>query len=131
MNVRLLAAMIVICCTACKNSTETETESDSDTNSAATEMPFDKQKWNTKDGYDYPFRPKIVNHLIKKENLAEFKKLKKDELIEMLGQPNRTDSLYLFYTITENRAGIMMLSSKTMVIKMRPDNTIETVRIHE
>jgi hypothetical protein len=89
---------------------------------------FDKTKWRTKDDNDYPYRDKMLNDLITNVKL---KGLKKDEIIDLLGQPDRSDSSYLFYRIAQTRIGFFPLHTKTLVIKLTMDGTVEWRKIHE
>ena len=90
---------------------------------------FDKIKWRTKDGRDYPYRNGMLNDLVYNQKL---KGLKKEEVLNLLGQPNRTDSNYLFYTIYQEFLGDIPVPvhTKTLVIKLAQD-TVEWRKIHE
>jgi len=62
----------------------------------------------------------------------KLKDLKKEEVIEMLGAPNRTDNGHLFYSIaTETIANVFPLHTKTLVINLTKDSTVEWRKIHE
>jgi hypothetical protein len=90
---------------------------------------FDKIKWVTTDGRDYPHRDKMLKDLIDNYKLHG---LKMDSVINLLGPPTRTDSLYLFYLIKQKRiANIFPLGTKTLVIKFKEDSTLEWRKIHE
>jgi hypothetical protein len=91
---------------------------------------FDKVKWATVSGRQYPYRNKMIKDLI--ENVP-LKKLKKEEVIDLLGQPSRTDNGYLFYTVAQEFLGntYWPLYTKTLVIKLRADSTVEWRKIHE
>jgi len=88
---------------------------------------FDKIKWQVKEDKDYPYRSKMLEDLISNHPL---KGLKKDELIDILGLPDRTDSSYLFYRIAQKRIGVFPLSTKTLVIKLNKDGTVAWRKIH-
>ncbi len=90
--------------------------------------PFDKAKWKIKSGDDYPYRDKMYKYLITNDTL---KGMKKSELLDFLGAPNRTDSNYLFYEIAQKRLGFFPLHTKTLVIKLVDDSTVEWRKIHE
>ena len=92
------------------------------------EITFDKTKWLTKDGLDYPYRNKMLQDLIINKKL---KKLKKEEILELLGQPDRIDSAYLFYRIAQQRLQFFPLHTKTLVIKLTNDDKGNSVMIHE
>lgn len=94
----------------------------------ANEKKFNKIKWGTKDDKDYPYRDKMLDDLISNVNL---KGLKKEEVINMLGQPDRIDNSYLFYRIAQKRMGFFPLHTKTLVIKLTSDSTVEWRKIHE
>ena len=57
--------------------------------------------------------------------------VKKDELVNLLGPPTRTDSSYLFYLIVQERFGFLTLHTKTLVIKLADDSTVTWLKIHE
>ncbi|RTY89131.1 hypothetical protein [Flavobacterium sp. GT3R68] len=92
------------------------------------EMAFDKTKWNTKNDMGYAHRNDMLNDLIINKKL---KRLKKEEVLEMLGSPERSDSQYLFYKISEKRIGLFPLHVKTLVILISADTTANKVMIHE
>ena len=77
---------------------------------------------------DYPYRNKMLKDLIASDTL---KRLKKEEIINMLGEPDRIDSAYLFYPIAQERLGFFPLHTKTLVIKLSNDSTANSVMIHK
>jgi hypothetical protein len=91
-------------------------------------MKFDKTKWSTKTGDDYPYRNSMLNDLVYNIKLKGFKK---DSVLNLLGAPNRVDSNYLFYNISRERINVLTLHSKTLVIKLDKDNTVAWRKIHE
>lgn len=90
---------------------------------------FDKIKWGTKEGNDYPYRNNMLKNLVYNQKL---KGLKKEEVMQLLGEPSRTDSNYLFYTISRSYFGDLPVPfhTKTLVIKLNHD-TVEWRKIHE
>ena len=88
---------------------------------------FEKIKWQVKKDNDYPYRRDMLDDLVQNYTL---KGTKKTALIDLLGQPDRTDSNYLFYRISQNRIGFFPLSTKTLVIKLAGDSTVEWRKIH-
>jgi outer membrane protein assembly factor BamE (lipoprotein component of BamABCDE complex) len=89
---------------------------------------FDKAKWSIRDGKQFPFREQMLDDLIANQKL---KGLKKQEVLDLLGEPSRVDSNYLFYNIKrEYFADLIVLRSKTLVIKLMND-TVEWRKIHE
>lgn len=78
------------------------------------------------DGKDYPYRKQMLDDLISNQQL---KGLKKDSVFHLLGQPDRTDSNYLFYRISQKRIGFFPLQTRTLVIKFTND-TVEWRKIH-
>jgi hypothetical protein len=88
---------------------------------------FDKIKWLTKENTDYPLRNEMLKNLIDSVTLNG---LKYSKLIDLLGQPDRTDNGHLFYLISQQRMGGFPLSTKTLVIKLTSDSTVEWRKIH-
>ena len=96
----------------------------------ASELAFDKTKWTTKEGKDYPYRAKMLNAIIYDDSIRT---LKQKEILNLLGEPSyyRDDSSFLHYRINETRLGPWILHTETMVIKLTTDSTIEWIRVHK
>jgi hypothetical protein len=117
MQINSLLPLFLLFCFSCKNK--------SDQNS---QEKFDKVKWSIKYGTKYPYRDKMLNHLVYNIKLKGFKK---DSVLNLLGEPNRTDTNYLFYTVAQQFLGDgIPLHTKTLVIKFAND-TVEWRKIHE
>lgn len=108
--------------------TATEEESENQEMKPDRELAFDETKWKTKEGSDYPFRDKMLNDVIHNDSIRS---LNKDEILFLLGEPDRSNENYLYYMITRKRLVLWTLHSKTMVIKFDEDNDIEWIKIHE
>ena len=54
----------------------------------------------------------------------------KTEILNLLGEPDRSTEGHLYYTIKQTRIGAWPLHTKSMVIKLSSD-TIEWIKIHE
>lgn len=89
---------------------------------------FDKNRWLVKDGQDYPYRSEMLEDLM---NHPELRKFDKDQVLDLLGKPDRVDSLYLFYRIDQDRLGPWPLHTTTLVIKLSGDSTLNKVMIHK
>ena len=57
--------------------------------------------------------------------------LKRDEILELLGEPTRVDTNYLFYRVSQKRLGLWPIHTKSMVIQLAEDSTVNWVKIHE
>jgi hypothetical protein len=62
---------------------------------------------------------------------SNFRKLKKPEVLNLLGEPTRVDTNYLFYRVQEKRFGLVPFHTKTMVVKFTGADSIEWIRIHQ
>lgn len=58
------------------------------------------------------------------------KGLRHDSLINLLGQPDRIENGHLFYNIHRKEIVSFTLSTKTFVIKLTKDSTVEWRKIH-
>lgn len=95
---------------------------------AGIEMKFDKTKWGLKEGQDYIYRNQMLDDIVYNDTI---RLLNKDEIINLLGNPDRTNEVYLYYLITQKRLGSWPLHTKTMVVKLSDDNSIDWIKIHE
>jgi hypothetical protein len=89
---------------------------------------FDLSKWNTDHDPASPQRNKMIKDLIAGKKL---KHLKKDQIISLLGPPDRVDSVYLFYKITQQHLGFFALHTSNLVIKLSDGSKENAVMIHE
>ncbi|UOK41487.1 MULTISPECIES: hypothetical protein [Flavobacterium] len=126
MRIQLLALCFILSCLSCKNSDDGNLQEENQ--SSEKTITFDKTKWNTKDGQDYPYRDKMLTDLRANDKL---KKLNKSQVLALLGQPNREDKNYLFYTIAQERLGFFPLHTKTLVLRLSDKSMVEAVLIHE
>lgn len=126
MKIYLGLFVLVLTCLACQNTEKTNPiEWQKETRKV---MSFDKEKWAVKSDAAYAYRAMMFQDLIDSKRL---KQLKKAAVLELLGTPDRTDSLYLFYTILQKRALFFPLQTKSMVIKLKENDSVEWVKIHE
>ena len=120
--------LILFCCIACTNDRVKYTE-DMQTKPESA-LAFDKTKWQTKEGKDYPFREKMLNDLLYSDTIRT---LNKTQILTLLGEPSwdRENKNFLYYMITQKRVFSWPLHTRTMVIKLRENDTIEWIKIHE
>ena len=122
MQKSILFILFAVCCLACNNNKNNKQAQQTG------EIPFDKTKWAVKQGPDYPHRDNMLNDLMYGHELHD---ISKDSLTSMLGQPSRTDSLYLFYRIAQKRIGFFPLHTTTLVFKLHPDSTVLWIKVHK
>lgn len=98
------------------------------TEELATEISFDQEKWRLKKGEEYPFREQMLKDIVYNDTV---RKLSKEELIALLGEPNKINEGHLYYRISQTKLGFWTLHTKTMVVKLSEDTNIEWIKIHE
>lgn len=92
------------------------------------EITFDQTKWRIKEGLAYPYRNQLLNSIVYNDTVRS---LNKDEILDLLGEPDRKNNGYLYYLISQRRLGFWPLHTKTMVVKLSENNTIDWIKIHE
>ena len=122
----ILIVLLFVFCFGCKSDREENIENQKKNQDI--EIVFDKEKWKTKDGKDYPYRDKMINGIVYNDTI---RMLNKEQLLDLLGEPDYIREEHLYYRIKETRIGYWTLKTKTMVIKFIDDTTIEWIKIHE
>jgi hypothetical protein len=122
--------LLFVCSLACNNAQEQKAGNKESETKA--EIKFDTTKWSVRKENnfsqpEYPYRNEMLKDLIDHYHL---KGLKKDELIDLLGKPDHTDSGYMFYLVAQKRIYFFPLRTKTLVIKLASDSTVEWRKIH-
>lgn len=126
MHFRVTFLIFLLICMGCNRAQEESTVVDM--SATATKIKFDQTKWGTKEGSDYPYRELMLHDIVYNDTIRE---LTKDELLELLGEPDRSNEGHLYYMISQKKLGFWPIKTKTLVIKLFEDNTIEWLKIHE
>jgi hypothetical protein len=90
-------------------------------------IPFNREKWNMKEDLDYPYRAQMLNDVLYNDTIRS---LNKEEILELLGEPDRKSEGHLYYKISQRRIGSWTLHQKSIVIKFENDSTIEWIKTH-
>lgn len=107
--------------------TQTGQNSSEGGNVSFADSVFNKKLWNESDGRDYPFREQMLNDVLYNDTIRS---LKKTEILELLGEPDRINENHFYYTIRTKRLDFFILSKKSMVVKFLNDSTIDWIKIH-
>ena len=126
MQFRFHLAILLLLCVACTN--EKKASSDIADRGISEEVQFDKSNWRSKEGLDYPYRAQMLNDLVYNDTVRS---LNKDEILDLLGEPDRRNDGYLYYMIAQRRLGSWPLHTKSLVINLSDDSTIVWIKIHE
>ena len=90
---------------------------------------FNQKKWLTKEGNDYPYRNDMLDAILYNDSIRT---LNKTQILALLGEPNRINKEYLYYTISQKRLGLSPLHTKTIIVKMSADNSrVDWIKLHE
>ncbi len=95
---------------------------------ATAETGFNIDLWKTKEDGSYPYRESMVDEILYNDTIRS---LNKNELLQLLGEPDRINENYLYYTVSQKRLGSWPLHTRSMVIKLSENNDIEWIKIHE
>ncbi|WP_235299411.1 hypothetical protein [Portibacter marinus] len=91
------------------------------------ESAFDARKWKEKKGADYPYRASMVDEILYGDRVRS---LRYPEIIDLLGEPDRTSEKHLYYTISQKRIGAWPMSTQTLVIKISDNDNVEWIKLH-
>ncbi len=87
---------------------------------------FDKIKWQQKDDQGYTYRDKMAGDLITSKTLDG---LKRADVLNLLGNPDRNEQNYLFYELLEEKAYGFSLNKKVMLVYIGADSVVENVSV--
>lgn len=92
-----------------------------------TDSTFDRELWSTRRGGEYPFREQMLRDVVYNDTI---RRLNREQLLSLLGDPDRENEGHLYYTISEKKLGFLTLSLTSMVVRLRPDGSVEWIRIY-
>lgn len=119
---KIIILSLFIICIACKSDPKDKVLEEN------TELIFDAQKWSIKNGQDYVYRSKMLHDVVYNDSV---RLLSQNELIALLGKPDRSENNHFYYVIEQERLGFWPLHTKTMVVKFNSANKIEWIKIHK
>lgn len=120
-----LISIILLCCIACGSR---EDNAGKENEEISSPLVFDEAKWKTKEGEDYPYRDRMLNDVLYNDTVRT---LGKDEILDLLGKPDRINENHLYYQIAQKRIASWPLHTKSMVIKLSGEDSIEWIKVHE
>lgn len=126
MRIAVSMVLLLLASFACSN--DRKSKSDHPELGEKAEIQFDRSKWSSKDGDDYPFRDQMLNDLLYNDTV---RMLDEKEILNLLGEPDRSTDGHLYYMISQKRLGSWPLHTKSLVIKFSNDSAIEWMKIHE
>lgn len=119
---KYLIALCVLCCAACKSELADKSRGQQDV-----QIPFDSEKWKNKSDGAYPFRFQMLDDLLYQDTI---RKLNRQEVLDLLGEPERINGDYFYYLIVQNRIGLLPIQTKTLVIKFMKEGKVEWIKLH-
>lgn len=88
---------------------------------------FESEKWKLKVGDDYPHRAEMLGHLMRTDTLRH-KTL--DQVKTLLGEPTRVNEGYVYYTISQNKIGFVIMNFKSLVLKLSDEGLVEKIVVY-
>ena len=122
MNSTLRILLLLCIFTGCVEEKETASSDVID------EIVFDSKKWKSKQGSDYPYREEMVNSVLYNDSIRT---LTKPQIIELLGNPERTNDNHLYYLIHQRKIGMWTFKASYLVIKCTDKDSVEWIKLHE
>ena len=120
---KIILLIVIIGFISCKEEKETVESLQKETI-----IELNKVNWNKKEADDYLYRELLIDSVIENK---ELRSLGQNELLNVLGEPNRMENNHLYYTISQKKLGFWPLNQKTLVIKYSENDTIIWIKIHE
>lgn len=91
-------------------------------------VAFDREKWSYKEGRDYPHRQGMYEELLYSE---ELRKIDKEEILDLLGTPDRQNGNHIYYLVEEKRMGNIVLHTRFLVFLFTDSGEVEWIKLHE
>jgi len=88
---------------------------------------FNSDKWKFQEQGKYPHRGAMVDEVLYGDRIRS---LKKSEVLDVLGDPDREEKDHLYYTISQTRLGNWPLSTQTLVIKFKKAGGVDWIKLH-
>jgi hypothetical protein len=93
------------------------------------DIKFDRTKWNVKNNGNYTYRKQMVNDLLDNYQWAG---VKKDSVIQMLGQPDGIEEGNLIYDYEKKPfLGGLGTIIEAVVFELEPDSTVKVARLND
>jgi hypothetical protein len=111
--------VVLLFCSACGNKQSTEQP----------DIKFDRMKWNTRKDGQYLYRKQMVNDLL---NNYQWEGVKKDSVIQMLGQADGIEEGSLIYNYEKKPfLGGLGTIIEAAVFELAADSTVKVARLND
>lgn len=92
------------------------------------ETAFNSKQWKVKQQDEYPFRPLMYKEILYSDSVRT---LSKPQIITLLGKPEKEENNHFYYLIEANTIGSFTLNQKSLVLKFKPDDSVEWIKLYE
>jgi hypothetical protein len=114
-------ALSLVFLAGCSSSPDAEPTNDTPPTAFSTVL------WREKVQDDYPNRIHVYEEILYSDSVRT---LTKNEILEMLGTPDRTGEGHIYYLIKQERLGLWPLHTKFLVFKFTPQDSVEWIKTH-
>lgn len=121
-----LLLVLLLFSSACSNKDE---QAGKDQPTEGPDINFDKIKWNAKNDGAYTYRKQMVNDIL---NNYQWAGVKKDSVIQMLGEPDAFEEGNLRYDYEKKPfLGGFGTKIEAVVFELAPDSTVKVARFND
>lgn len=94
---------------------------------AAVDSTFNPQRWQLKEGDQYPYRMFMYRQLLYSDTLRQ---RSKSEILHLLGEPDRTGEGHIYYQLKGTQVGPVLFSSRFLVFKFNEADSVEWIKTY-
>lgn len=94
---------------------------------AAVDSTFDPQRWQQKEGDQYPYRMLMYRQLLYSDTLRQ---RTKSEILHLLGEPDRSREGHIYYQLKGKQVGPVLFFSKFLVFKFNEADSVEWIKTY-
>ncbi len=123
----MFPAILVLLLAACKP--DVRVKKGAGFQEIAIDSTFDPTRWQLKEGDNYPYREIMYRQLLYSDTLRQ---RSKSDILQLLGEPDRSseDFSHIYYRIKGRQVGPVLFSSKFLVFKFTPADSVEWIKVY-
>lgn len=126
MRLKVIYLLILGVCISCNS--DQGNDRDDQNPEIISDSTFNQAKWKTREGKTYPYRAEMYKDVLYNDTIRN---LNEQEILALLGEPNRKKDGYYYYTISKTSILSWNLHTRILVIKFTDSQTIEWIKVHE
>ncbi|HKJ06471.1 MAG TPA: hypothetical protein VJ970_03310 [Flavobacteriaceae bacterium] len=121
--------LVVLSCILVASCAESDNDNPLDiSENSLNDSIFNRAKWDIKENNTYVYRKYMMDDIVYNDTIRD---LNKQQILNLLGEPNRVNENHIYYLIDETRLIFWPLHTTMVVFRFNDKDEVVWIKIHK